>query len=314
MSRNRILALVLAGGEGTRLHPLTASEAKPAVPFTLGYRIIDFVLGNLVNSRIGSIYVLAQYKPQTLIEHVEAIWEPQVRPLGYALNVVVPDERTPGACFLGTADAVRRCLSIVERHDPEIVAVFAADHVYRMDVRQMVGYHISRRADVTVAAIPVPIEQASAFGVMATEASGRVCEFAEKPEIALPIPGKPELAYASMGNYLFKPEVLIELLADSVEPARVDFGHDVMPALVAGSYGLFAYDFTRTQLPGIQPYEERMYWRDVGTLEALEQARSDVEGTRPKFDLRNRAWPIRRDLLSSLARMDAANASDRYAA
>ena len=316
MGRTQILALVLAGGEGTRLYPLTVYQAKPAVPFALGYRIVDFVLGNLVNSRIASIYLLAQYKPQTLIEHVHAVWQPQVRAFGYTIDVVLPEQLEDGGRFQGTADAVRRCLHLIERCNPEVVAVFAADHVYRMDVRQMAGYHLSRRADVTIAGIPVPVEQASAFGVMATDPSGRLEAFQEKPAVPQPIPGRPDAAYASMGNYLFKPDVLYGMLSDSAQLGLMDFGKDVMPGLVGSGLDVYAYDFTRNQLPGIQPYEERAYWRDVGTLEALKQARNDADGSRPRFDLRNRAWPIRRDLLPSVrgARVSIQETADRCAA
>ena len=304
MSRTQILALVLAGGEGTRLRPLTLHQAKPAVPFAFGYRIVDFVLGNLLNSKVSSIYLLAQYMPHSLIEHVHSTWRPQVRSSGYTIDVVLPEGIAPGGRFAGTADAVRCCLHLLERHNPEVVAVFAADHVYRMDVRQMAGYHLSRRADVTVAGVPVPIAQASSFGVMATDQAGRLIEFDEKPQHPRPIPGQPDFAYASMGNYLFKPEVLAGLLADSARLGRMDFGRDVMPMLARGNaLQAYAYDFARNQLPGIQPYEERVYWRDIGTLDALELARTDVEGARPRFDLRNRAWPIRRDLLSALSRL-----------
>ena len=246
MSRKQILALVLAGGEGSRLHPLTVYQSKPAVTFTHGYRIIDFVLGNLLNSRIASTYVLAQYKPQTLVDHVHAVWGPQIRACGCTIDVVLPEGVAPGGSFLGTADAVRRCLPLIERHNPEIVAVFAADHVYRMDVRQMAGYHLSRRADVTVAGVPVPIGQASAFGVMAIDQDGRVCDFQEKPALPQPIPGRPDDAYASMGNYLFRPDVLFDLLADSAPLARMDFGRDCMPDLVTSGYGVFAYDFAQS--------------------------------------------------------------------
>lgn len=316
MSRIRILALVLAGGEGVRLHPLTVYQAKPAVPFALGYRIVDFVIGNLVNSRVSTIYLLAQYKPQTLIDHVYSVWQPQVRACGFSIDVVLPEQFAPGGSFLGTADAVRRCLHLVDRHNPDVVAVFAADHVYRMDVRQMAGYHLARRADVTVAGIPVPLAQASSFGIMATDQDGRLQQFVEKPTHAEPIPGRPDVAYASMGNYLFKPDVLIDLLSNSARSAAIDFGKDVLPALVASELKVLAYDFARNQLPGIQPYEERMYWRDVGTLDALRQARFDVEGARPRFDLRNRAWPIRRDLLPPLGRVSGAleRVADRFAA
>jgi glucose-1-phosphate adenylyltransferase len=317
MSRNQILALVLAGGEGTRLRPLTACQAKPAVPFAFGYRIVDFVLGNLFNSKVSSTYLLAQHKPQTLVEHVYATWRPQMRSCGYTLEVVLPEGLAPDGIFAGTADAVRCCLHLLERHNPEVVAVFAADHVYRMDVRQMAGYHLSRRADCTVAGIPVPIAQASSFGVMATDHAGRLIEFQEKPQNPRSIPGRQDFAYASMGNYLFRPEALIGLLEDSARLGHMDFGSDIMPMLAHGkALQAYAYDFARNQLPGIQPYEERVYWRDVGTLDALEQARTDVEGARPRFDLRNRAWPIRRDLLPALGRMQSAPAyqSDRFAA
>ena len=317
MSRTQILALVLAGGEGTRLRPLTVYQAKPAVPFAFGYRIVDFVLGNLFNSKVASIYLLAQYKPQTLIEHVHATWRPQVRSSGYHIEVVLPEGLASGSNFLGTADAVRCCLHLLERHNPEVVAVFAADHVYRMDVRQMAGYHLSRRADVTVAGVPVPIAQASSFGVMATDQAGHLVEFEEKPQNPRSIPGHPDFAYASMGNYLFRPEVLVGLLEDSARNGCMDFGRDVMPMLAHGkALRAYAYDFARNQLPGIQPYEERVYWRDVGSLDALEQARADVEGARPRFDLRNRAWPIRRDLLPALGRLPRTPAyeADRFAA
>ncbi len=316
MSRTHLLALVLAGGEGMRLRPLTAHQAKPAVHFACGHRIVDFVLGNLVNSNVASIYLLAQYKPASLTEHVYSVWRPQMRAQGYDIDVIVPDTLIPGSSFMGTADAVRRCAHLLERHNPEVVAVFAADHVYRMDVRQMAGYHLACGADVTVAGIPVPIEQASSFGIMATDRDGRIRQFQEKPAYPQPIPGRPEFAYASMGNYLFRPEVLIALLERAARRGGTDFGKDVMPALPDSGLRAFAYDFARNRLPGIQPYEDRMYWRDVGTLAALARAQQDVEGMRPRFDLRNRAWPIRRDLLPALNRLPVAPSyeSGRYAA
>jgi glucose-1-phosphate adenylyltransferase len=316
MSRSPLLALVLAGGEGARLRPLTAYQAKPAVAFTAGYRIVDFVLANLVNSRVPSIYLLAQYKPQTLIEHVYALWRDQASAQGSTVEVIVPEALDAQLRFKGTADAVYCCIDLIERHDPEVVAVFAADHIYRMDVRQMAGFHLSRAADVSVAGIAVPIEQARSFGVMATDADANIVAFEEKPHSPRPIPGRPELALASMGNYLFKPSVLIELLRHAVAHGGTDFGGHILPALPSSGLRVLAYDFARNQIPGLQPYEERMYWRDVGTLEALTLAQRDVEGERPRFDLRNRAWPIRRDLLTPLGRLRSAPLyqSDRYAA
>ncbi len=300
MRQVQMLALVLAGGEGTRLRPLTAHQAKPAVHFAQGYRIVDFVLGNLVNSRAASIHVLAQYKPAVLIDHVSQIWQPAARRTGTSVELIVPDANDARGPFRGTADAVRRCLHLLDEHAPDVVAVFAADHVYRMDVRQMLGFHLARAADVTVAGIPVPIEQASAFGVMATDDECRIRRFEEKPARPAAIPGDPDRAYASMGNYLFNPGVLSDLLGGAAAREGIDFGRHILPALPASGVRTLAYDFARNRLPGIKPYEERAYWRDVGTLAALSQAQADVEGPRPRFDLRNRDWPIRRDLLSAL--------------
>jgi glucose-1-phosphate adenylyltransferase len=307
---------VLAGGEGTRLRPLTAHQAKPAVHFACGHRIVDFVLGNLVNSGVSSIYLLAQYKPASLAAHVASVWRPQMRAQGGSIDVILPDHLELGSSFMGTADAVRRCLHLLARHSPEVVAVFAADHVYRMDVRQMARHHLSHDADVTVAGIPVPIALASSFGTMATDRGGVIRQFQEKPAYPQPIPGRPDLAYASMGNYLFKPEVLVALLQRAARLGGTDFGKDILPALPSSGRRAIAYDFARNRIPGIQAYEERTYWRDVGTLAALAQAQQDVKGTQPRFDLRNRVWPIRRDLVARLARMHALPAfeSGRYAA
>lgn len=318
VTHTHILALVLAGGEGTRLRPLTAHQAKPAVHFARGHRIVDFVLANLVNSRIPSIYLLAQYRPETLIEHVDAVWCAPARGRGVEIDTVVPEDADlPGGGFKGTADAVRCCLHLLERHAPDVVAVFAADHIYRMDVRQMVSFHRARNADVTLAGLPVPIAGASAFGIIATDAEQRLTRFEEKPSQPAEIPGVPGHAYASMGNYLFKPEVLVTLLEEAHGRGGIDFGKDILPALPSSGLRAYTYDFGRNRVPGIQPYEEPMYWRDVGTLAALARAQADVEGYRPRFDLRNRAWPIRRDLLAPLGRMPAVSVAalpDLYAA
>ena len=212
MDPTKVLALVLAGGNGTRLHPLTAEHAKPALPFAADYRIVDFVLSNLVNSGITSIYVLAQYKPQSLIEHIRAVWAPALRGPGRFVSVVLPGAESARAPFLGTADAVHKNLHLCARHAPDLVAVFAADHVYRMDVGQMVEAHVLSKADISVAAVPVPVERASPFGIIAAQADGRIREFQEKPERPVPIPERPSHAYASMGNYLFDPGVLAALL------------------------------------------------------------------------------------------------------
>ncbi|MFN7086990.1 MAG: sugar phosphate nucleotidyltransferase [Burkholderiales bacterium] len=287
----KVLALVLAGGNGTRLYPLTARHAKPALPLANGYRIIDFVLSNLVNSGIGSIYVLAQYQPHSLVEHLAAAWAPHFNARDRFLKVILPKAHEGAGSFRGTADAVYKNRHLIERHRPELVGVFAADHVYRMDVRQMAAFHEERGAEVSVAAIPVPLEKASSFGVMVTAADGRIEEFQEKPQQPTPIATAPHLAYASMGNYLFGPDILGRLLEEAAANGWTDFGQHILPSL-PGRCRIFAYDFSENRIPGVAPYEERAYWRDVGTLEALAAARQDVAGLRPRFNLYNRHWPI----------------------
>lgn len=299
--RSRILAFVLAGGEGRRLRPLTDDRAKPAVRFAGGYRIIDFALANLVNSLVAPIYVLAQYKPDTLLAHLQQAWRPHwpVRP------------RLPpsGQTYAGTADAVYRNLELIERHRPDVVAVFAADHVYRMDVRPMARFHAHSNADVTVAAAAVPVEKATSFGVMAVRPDGRIEDFQEKPADPRLAPGSSRLAYASMGNYLFRPDSLIDLLGQTMGRGGSDFGRHMLPALPGSGYRAFAYDFARSEVPGVLDGEERAYWRDVGTLEALEEARRDIVGSHPRFNLRNPAWPIRRDISGSMARYHETDAA-----
>jgi glucose-1-phosphate adenylyltransferase len=285
----KIVALVLAGGEGTRLYPLTAEHAKPALPFASGYRIVDFVLSNLVNSEISTIYVLAQYKPESLMRHIAATWTPRFAESEGAIKVLLP--RSNRQLFRGTADAVHQYLDLIQTHAPDLVAVFAADHVYRMDVRQMADFHCRRRADATVAAIAVPLEQASSFGVMCLQADGRVREFQEKPKHPAPIAHQPGRAYASMGNYLFEPGVLEKVLEAGARRGATDFGRDILP-FICDSARVYAYDFAQNTVPGVLECEEPAYWRDVGTLTALAAAQQDVMGQRPRFNLRNRRWPI----------------------
>jgi glucose-1-phosphate adenylyltransferase len=292
MSSKKILALVLAGGRGTRLHPLTAEHAKPALPFAGGYRIVDFVLSNLVNSGITRIYVLAQYKPQSLMDHLRSAWCFAPDGSGRRINVVLPRAASEPAGCRGTADAVYQNLHLLEEHDPDVVAVFAADHVYRMDVRQMAEFHHNDAADVTVGAVAVPLANASSFGVMGTGADGRVSAFQEKPQRPRSIPSDPARAYASMGNYLFKPELLAAALSDCSRCGDTDFGAHLLPRLVR-THRVVAYDFARNRIPGVQPWEEPGYWRDVGTLEAYRRAQRDVVGPTPRFSLWNPAWPLR---------------------
>jgi glucose-1-phosphate adenylyltransferase len=284
MASERILAFVLAGGEGSRLRPLTDEQCKPALSFAGGHRLIDFVLSNLVNSRVDAIYVLAQYRPQSLVEHLAESW-------GRYVRILLPGPGE-GAAFLGTAHAVQQNLDVLERERPDLVAVFAADHVFRMDLRQMAAFHRARGAQATVGAVAVPIAQAHAFGVIAADADGALHEFQEKPRRPRPMPGDPRHAYASMGNYLFEPRVLAQVLDELAARGGSDFGHDVLPWM-PGRYRLYAYDLADNVVPGVRPYEERAYWRDVGTLQALLAAREDVRGPRARFNLRNPSWPIR---------------------
>jgi glucose-1-phosphate adenylyltransferase len=294
-----IVALVLAGGEGTRLYPLTAEHAKPAVPFASGYRLVDFVLSNLVNSRISTIYVLAQYKPESLIKHISAAWSPWFADGDGSIKVLLPRSNTLSGQFKGTADAVYQYLELVQAHSPDLVAVFAADHVYRMDVRQMIAFHEARDADVTVSAVGVPLKQASSFGILATGADGRVKDFREKPSQAAPLPSDPSRAYASMGNYLFEPEVLEQALLDARRAGETDFGRDVLPRL-CGTHRVYAYDFAENRVPGVLEHEEPAYWRDVGTLAALAAAQQDAISNPPRFNLWNRRWPIRGEFDAAL--------------
>jgi glucose-1-phosphate adenylyltransferase len=287
----KIVALVLAGGEGTRLYPLTAEQAKPALPFANGYRICDFVLSNLVNSGISTIYVLAQYKPESLMQHIQTAWAPWFSQTEGQIKVLLPRANTLEGRFKGTADAVYQYLDLVQAHAPDLVAVFAADHVYRMDVRQMIDFHRARGAGVTVSAVAVPLEAARSFGVLDTSGDGRVLDFCEKPKQPSAIPGDPRHAYASMGNYLFDPELLERVLREARERGEVDFGRDLLPR-VCRNERIYAYDFGENRVPGVQDFEERCYWRDVGTLSALAAAQQDAMGARPRFSLWNSRWPI----------------------
>jgi glucose-1-phosphate adenylyltransferase len=291
MKKPRILAIVMAGGEGSRLHPLTAERSKPSVPFGARYRIVDFVLSNLMNSGIHAIYLLVQYKSQSLIEHVRKAWVlPPILPEHF-ITVVPPQMRRGQQWFQGTADAVHQNLNLIRQHKPDLVAVFGADHIYRMDVRQMVQFHLEREAQCTVAALPVPLEAASAFGVIDADARGRIRGFLEKPKNPPAMTSDPTRAFASMGNYLFDVQVLEQALTEAHERGENDFGQHVLPRLVAGER-LYAYDFSQNRVPGVRDYEEQGYWRDVGTLDAYYAAHMDVLGLTPRFDVFNAQWPI----------------------
>ena len=291
MARPRVLALILAGGKGERLYPLTRERGKPAVPFGGKYRIADFVLSNFVNSGIYALYVLVQYKAQSLIDHVRNAWRLGGLPDQFVL-VVPPQMRWGETWYQGTADAVYQNLNLLLDFAPDLVAIFGADHIYRMDIGQMLAFHQAQRADVTVAALPVPVERASGFGVMVAEPDGRLVGFEEKPASPPPMPGDPSRALASMGNYLFTREALVDaLLEDARRSTNHDFGRTILPELVPHAR-VYAYNFLENAVPGIQSHEEVGYWRDVGTIETYWQAHMDLLGRTPKLDLANPQWPI----------------------
>jgi glucose-1-phosphate adenylyltransferase len=286
-----ILAYVLAGGQGSRLAPLTAEQAKPALPFAGGVRLIDFVLSNLFLSGVRWVYVMVQYKPATLVEHLRAAWVDRFTAIGGFLQIAAPDSEHPGDQFAGTADAVHRNRDVIELMRPDLVAVFAADHVYRMDVRQMARSHRARHAEVSVSAVRVPVADARGFGVIAADRHGLIQRFEEKPPKPTPIVGDPKHAYCSMGNYLFEPRTLIELLEENAARGGHDFGYHIMPTLPRRRRA-YAYDFSENWIPGVKPWEERAYWRDVGTLPALRQAIREASPPRARFELANPRWPI----------------------
>ncbi|MGH7380327.1 MAG: sugar phosphate nucleotidyltransferase, partial [Candidatus Methylomirabilales bacterium] len=249
MRRARILGIVMAGGKGERLHPLTRERSKPGVPFGGKYRIVDFVLSNFVNSGIFSLYVLVQYKSQSLIEHLQIGWRHGGLLRDHFISVVPPQMRMGEMWYRGTADAVAQNLHLIQDFNPDMVAIFGADHIYRMDLNQMLAFHAEREADVTVAALPVPLEQASGFGVIEADSEDRVLAFHEKPRQPVPMPGDPSRAYGSMGNYIFTKEVLVECLLEDVQrPTEHDFGKHVIPRLV-GEKLVYAYNFLTHQLP-----------------------------------------------------------------
>ena len=290
----RVLAFVLAGGKGTRLYPLTKERAKPAVPFGGRYRIIDFVLSNLVNSGIYSTYVLVQFKSQSLLQHLSDGWETSSLLKNHFIIPVPAQMRTPGEdWYRGTADAIYQNINLLEQANPHLVCIFGADHIYRMNIREMIEFHVQKRAQVTVSSIPVPKPEASEFGVIEANDDGRIVGFHEKNPDAPTMPGDPERVYASMGNYVFSTSLLLqELYADARnEESSHDFGRDILPSLI-GRADMFAYDFQTNRIPG-DAAGAPVYWRDVGTLDAYFEASMDLRAVTPILNLYNRQWPLR---------------------
>lgn len=290
---SRVLGMILAGGEGRRLGPLTLDRTKAAVPFGGRYRIIDIVLSNFVNSGLARIKILTQYKSASLEEHVARAW--RMSPiLDNFIETIPAQQRTGKSWFKGSADAVYQTQHVISDESPETVCIFGADHVYKMDLRQMIAVHLDTRADCTIAAIPVPRSEASSFGCIVADPSGRVTGFAEKPADPPPMPGRPDMALASMGNYVLRSDVLLaELGRDSSDDHSAhDFGRDLLPAMCAAGRRLQVYDFLTNVIPGKEPNAPG-YWRDIGTVDAYWEANMDLNAVHPRFNLYNRRWPIR---------------------
>jgi glucose-1-phosphate adenylyltransferase len=285
--------MVLAGGKGTRLYPLTKDRAKPAVPFGGKYRIVDFVLSNLVNSGVYSTYVLTQFKSQSLLQHLRDTWQFGSL-LPYQFIVPVPAQmRSPDeAWYQGTADAIFQNIDLINRAEPDLVLVFSADHVYRMNIREMIEFHNEKAADATVAAVPTAKELSSEYGVMELGQNERIVRFHEKKIDAPTIPGNPEQIFASMGNYVFTAEVLLrELYADAAnEESSHDFGKDILPSLMQRA-NVYAYNFAHNHIPG-DPPGVLPYWRDVGTIDAFYEANMDLRAIIPALNLYNAQWPL----------------------
>ncbi|MGH7932189.1 MAG: glucose-1-phosphate adenylyltransferase [Candidatus Binataceae bacterium] len=290
----RTLALVMAGGQGTRLFPLTRDRAKPAVPFGGKYRIVDFVLSNLINSQILSIYVLVQWRSQSLIEHLQDGWQ-----FGRIMHdhfiIPVPAQMRMGETwYQGTADAIFQNLNLIDDFRPDLVAVFGADHIYRMDIQQMIDFHLDHKAAVSVATIPVAIEDSDQFGILEVDSGLRVAGFEEKPaDNPHRMPGAPGRCLASMGNYLFDPAVLRSALIEDAQAggSHHDFGRDLIPRLI-DRVPVYAYNFMTNRIRG-DSEENLSYWRDVGTVDAYYEANLDLRDARPHLNLYNPLWPLR---------------------
>jgi glucose-1-phosphate adenylyltransferase len=285
--------MILAGGEGKRMGPLTIDRAKPAVPFGGRYRVIDIILSNFVNSGLFRIKVLTQYKSASLEEHIARGWRLSAM-LDNFIETIPAQQRTGKSWFRGSADAVYQTQHVITDENPDHVCIFGGDHVFKMDIRQMMAAHLARDADLTVAAIPVPREEARSFGVIQIDNEGRIVAFLEKPEDPPAMPGHPHLALASMGNYVFKTNALMaELEADTNrETSNHDFGRDVVPACVRSGRRVYVYDFATNVVPG-EGERERGYWRDIGTVDAYWAAQMDLVEIHPMFNLYNARWPIR---------------------
>jgi glucose-1-phosphate adenylyltransferase len=285
--------MIMAGGKGVRLYPLTKERSKPAVPFGGKYRIIDFVLSNFINSEIYSIYVLIQFKSQSLQDHLREGWQFSGLIKDHFITAVPAQQRTSGSWYKGTADAIYQNLHLVTNSGASVVAIFGADHIYKMNIGQMINYHYRKNAQATVAALPVAIEKAHSFGVIEVDNDWKMVSFQEKPEKPRPIPGYPNLCLISLGNYLFNIDDLVEELEmDATQESAHDFGKSILPSMCKRR-DVYVYDFRENRIPESLKGEEPSYWRDIGTIEEYFEANMDLKNVDPAFNLYNRSWPVR---------------------
>lgn len=295
MYKDDVMVMILAGGEGKRLYPLTKDRAKPAVPFGGRYRIIDFVMNNFINSGFYKIKILTQFKSDSLNRHITRTW-PASPITGHYIDLVPAQMRTGAEWYKGTADAIYQNKNLITDEEPKYVCVFGGDHIYKMDVKHMLKYHRKKGAALTISALPIPVELASEFGVMVINDDWKLIGFQEKPKKnPATIPGQPDKVLASMGNYIFNTDALLEALGEDAEneSSGHDFGHNIIPKMYE-RLNVQVYDFSRNVITGMTE-GEKGYWKDVGSIDAYWQANMDLLAPLPEFDLYNQQWPIRTD-------------------
>ena len=294
MALDTALVMILAGGEGKRLFPLTRDRAKPAVPFGGRYRIIDFVINNFINSGFYRIKILTQYKSDSLNQHIARSW-PVSPILGQYIDLVPAQMRTDGNWYKGTADAVFQNITHINDENPKHVCVFGGDHIYRMDVSQMMRYHKEKQAELTISAIPIPISEASEFGIIEVDDNWKLTGFQEKPKTApKSIPGRPDMCLASMGNYIFESDVLIDEVQQDAKnnESSHDFGKNIIPKMLKEGKKVYVYDFSQNEYTGMTD-SEKGYWRDVGSIDSYWQANMDLLDYQPELNLYSTDWPLR---------------------
>ena len=294
MNAKNTMVVLLAGGKGQRLEPLTLHRAKPAVPFGGIYRIIDFSLSNCVNSGLKKVTMLVQYRSRSLLRHLRDGWQPVFNPAEGEYLEVLPPQQHAGEVYSGSANAVYQTLFAIQEEEPDAIVILAGDHIYKMDYRHLLRFHHERGAEATVGAVEVPRKESTQFGILEVDRESRIVGFQEKPKDGKPIPGNPDVCLGSMGIYVFKPESLYrELEADDVDPGSAhDFGKNIIPRFV-GKAPIYAFSFID------ENKKESKYWRDVGTVEAFYEANMDLVSVSPHLNLYDRQWPIRTLPISS---------------